>query len=99
VLQPLGPTQVKKAIGKRCANCTANVWTPFGPIETGATEVAALCAGSKNVDPEICKKTGAILGHFRTFVTEYDVFVARKKVGKLDAKVTGKVVVANPGLA
>jgi len=99
VPHPFDPTEVEAAIGERCANCTSDVQPAFRPVEAGPTKVAALCAGSKKVDPEFREEPRAFVGDFTALVAEHDVFPRTEEIGEINAEATRKVVVAHPGRA
>lgn len=61
--------------------------------------MAALCAGSKQVDPKLREEPGAFLGNFSSLAAEHNVFAQGEKIGEIDAETTGEMVVAYPGRA
>src|ERR1700737_2105233 len=96
VLHPLGPTEVEEPVSERRPDSAPGVWPAFRPVEAGAVEAAAPRSRSKEVDPELREKPGAICRDFSGFVAEHDVFARRERVGQIDTEPTGKVVIANP---
>ena len=71
----------------------------FGPIEAQPAELAAGRIQRCEVDSELGEKAPACLRDFGSSFSWYDVFVCREEVRYIHAETTGKMVVANPGVA
>ena len=95
----LDPFQVEAPLGYCCTDCAADVWTSLCPIETRTTKHPTLCTRSGKIDAKPRQELRASRRYFACFVTEYDEIMGNHRVGKIDAKRAGDVIVAGAGAA